>query len=85
MIIPIIDPVATGKMMKSIRKSKNVKVIDIATICGISRNAVSRWERGDCMPTIDNLVILASVLGVTLEELLVIDKNDIPEKYLNLK
>ena len=37
--------------------------------------AIYKWQNGDCMPTIDNLVILAAVLGVTVDEILVTDED----------
>lgn len=37
---------------------------------GVSRQAVSKWERGEASPDTDNLIALASLYGVTLDELL---------------
>ena len=36
--------------------------------------AIYKWIHGTAMPTIDNLVILAAVLGVTMDEIIVVDK-----------
>ena len=35
--------------------------------------AVYKWIHGTAMPTIDNLVILAAVFGVTMDEIIVVD------------
>ena len=35
--------------------------------------AIYKWFRGTAMPTIDNLVILAAMLDVTLDEIVVVD------------
>lgn len=37
---------------------------------GVSRQAVSKWERGEASPDTDNLIALAALYGVTLDELL---------------
>ena len=36
--------------------------------------AIYKWIHGTAMPTIDNLVILAAVLGVTMDEIIAVDK-----------
>ena len=42
----------------------------VAESLGVSRQAVSKWERGDSDPSMSNLVLLAKLYGVPLEELL---------------
>ena len=42
----------------------------LAAKLGVSRQAVSRWERGEASPDTDNLIALAALYGVTLDELL---------------
>ena len=42
----------------------------VAESIGVSRQAVSKWETGDSDPTMSNLVLLAKLYGVPLEELL---------------
>ena len=42
----------------------------VAESLGVSRQAVSKWETGDSDPTMSNLVLLAKLYGVPLEELL---------------
>ena len=38
--------------------------------------AVFKWMKGTSLPTVDNLVILADLFGVTIEDILVIRKNE---------
>ena len=38
--------------------------------------ALYKWERGLTLPALDNLVILAELFNVSLEEILVITKDD---------
>ena len=42
----------------------------LAESLGVSRQAVSKWETGDSDPSMSNLVLLAKLYGVPLEELL---------------
>ena len=37
--------------------------------------AIYKWQHGTAMPTIDNLVVLAAVLDVPMDEIIVIDVN----------
>ena len=77
--IPIIDLVATGKNIKRIREASGISVRDIQDVLGFTNpQAIYKWQKGECLPTIDNLVILASVLGVTIDEILVTDEDDDP-------
>lgn len=69
--MPIIDMVATGNNIKTMRKTFGISVADIQDACGISAAAVSKWQKGQSMPTIDNLVILASIFGVKIDEIVI--------------
>ena len=72
--VPVIDLTATGRNIKTLRQAAGVTVRDLQTILGFTNpQAIYKWQKGDCMPTIDNLVILAAVLGVTIDEILVTD------------
>lgn len=43
---------------------------ELAQKIGVSRQAVSKWERAEASPDTDNLILLARLYGVTLDELL---------------
>ena len=36
-----------------------------------SPQAIYKWQRGDTIPTIDNLIILADVFGVSIDDIIV--------------
>ena len=42
----------------------------VAESVGVSRQAVSKWERGDSDPSTSNLLALAKLFGISAEELL---------------
>ena len=52
------------------RKAKDLTQLELADRMVVSYQAVSNWERGNSMPDISNLVELAKILDVSIEELL---------------
>lgn len=52
------------------RKKNNLSQEELASKIGVSRQAVSKWERAEASPDTDNLILLAKLYGVTLDELL---------------
>jgi transcriptional regulator with XRE-family HTH domain len=74
--VPVIDLAATGRNIKSLRVSAGISVRDLQVILGFTNpQAIYKWQNGDSMPSIDNLVILAAVLGVTVDEIIVTDSD----------
>jgi transcriptional regulator with XRE-family HTH domain len=69
---PTIDLAATGANIKALIKNKGLKVTDVQTIFGFNTpQAIFKWLRGDALPSIDNLVILAHILDVTIDTIIV--------------
>ncbi|WP_373425327.1 helix-turn-helix domain-containing protein [Paracholeplasma vituli] len=65
---------ATGKNIESLRKQKNLSVKGIQAFFGFdSPQAIYKWQWGDSLPSIDNLVVLATVFEVSIMNILVID------------
>ncbi|NBJ93722.1 helix-turn-helix domain-containing protein [Parablautia muri] len=54
----------------NLRKSNNLSQEALAGKLGISRQAVSKWERAEASPDTDNLILLSRLYGVSLDELL---------------
>ena len=70
--IPVIDMTATGCNITRLRKNAGLTVRDLQTIFGFSTpQAIYKWQRGTAMPTVDNLVVLAAVFGVTIDDIIV--------------
>ena len=66
----VLDPVATGKRIRELRIAHHITVEELADMLGLeSVQAVYKWQKSASMPTLDNLVILSSILNVTLDEL----------------
>ena len=76
--IPANDMVATGRNIMKLRKAAGLSVREIQNIFGFTTpQAIYKWQHGTAMPTIDNLVVLAAVLDVTIDEILVVQREDI--------
>ena len=68
----IIDAVATGANIRAMVKAKGMKIADMADIFGFNTpQAIFKWFRGDAMPTIDNMVIMADAFGVKIDDIIV--------------
>ena len=66
---------ATGKNINMLRKREGISVKQLQDVLGFNTpQAIYKWFNGVTMPTIDNLVILAAVLGVTIDEIIVVDE-----------
>ena len=76
--VPVIDLIATGQNIKNLRVAAGISVRDLQSILGFTNpQAIYKWQNGDSLPSIDNLVILAAVLGVTIDEILVTDGDEV--------
>lgn len=53
-----------------LRKEKGLSQEELAEKLGLSRQAVSKWERAESSPDTDNLICLARLYGISLDELL---------------
>lgn len=73
--MPVVNVKATGAKIKAIMKAQNKKVVDIQTVCGFNTpQAIFKWFRGDAVPTIDNMVLIADMFGVTVDDIIVVDR-----------
>lgn len=62
--------VETAQRLADLRRSKGFSQEGLARKLGLSRQAVSKWERAESSPDTENLISLAKLYGVSLDELL---------------
>ena len=55
--------------LKFFRKKDGYTQEQIAEKIGVSRQAVAKWERGEALPDIENVIALADVYAVTVDSL----------------
>ncbi len=73
--IPVIDMTATGLNITRLRKNAGMTVRDLQGIFGFATpQAIYKWQRGEAMPTLDNMIVLAAVFNVTVDEILVLQE-----------
>ncbi|MBR5126699.1 MAG: helix-turn-helix transcriptional regulator [Oscillospiraceae bacterium] len=71
--IPVIDPIQTGINIVSLRTAAGLTVRDLQQIFGFnSPQAIYRWQSGAALPTVDNLIILAAVLHVRMDDIVAV-------------
>ena len=69
---PVIDPAATGENIIRLRKERGLTVRDLQSFFGFEEpQAIYKWQRGESLPTVDNLYALGSLLEVPLEEIII--------------
>ena len=74
MEVPFVNTVATGRNIDMLRTQAGLSVRDMQMVFGFATpQAIYKWLHGTAMPTIDNLVILAAMLGVTMDEIVVVE------------
>lgn len=59
-----------NEKLSQLRKKKGLTQLELAEALNVSRQAISRWEVGTAVPTLDNLVNLSEVYGVPLDDLI---------------
>lgn len=83
-----------GQNISSFRKDKNITQEALAEICGVSSQAVSKWENDISCPDIALLKTIARTFGVSVDELLddgegpvtrLTENKDMSNKLLRIK
>ena len=76
-MLPMVDATATGKNIKKLRKDAGLSVSDIQDIFGFTTpQAIYKWQNGVAIPTIDNLAVLSVVFGVSIDDIVVVRRNE---------
>ena len=59
-----------GEVLKEHRINCNMTQEFVAEAVGVSRQAVSKWENGTSEPSTSNLIALANLYGISVDEIL---------------
>ena len=62
--------IQNGARLADLRKRRGYSQEALAEKLGLSRQAISKWERGESSPDTDTLIALARLYGVSLDELI---------------
>lgn len=56
-------------ILRRLRESRRMNRKALGELCGLSKNAIGRYERGECEPTLSNLIAIADFFGVSIDYL----------------
>ena len=71
--LPTIYMVKTGKRIENLRKESGFSVSELQEYLGFNTpQSIYKWQKGKVVPTVDHLVALASLFGVTMDEIIII-------------
>ena len=69
---PSINMTATGSRIRELREARGLSVRDLQAYFGFEApQAIYKWQKGDALPSVDNLLALSTLLEVPMERILV--------------
>lgn len=81
MLLPIVNTVATGGNINRLRVEAGMTVKDMQKVFGFyTPQAIYKWIHGSSMPTLDNLVILSRLFGVSLDDIVIVEFLDMGDE-----
>lgn len=70
MLVPFVDMKLTGQNISALREKRGLSVRDLQNLLGFTTpQSIYKWQRGETIPTIENLVALACILSVPIDEI----------------
>ncbi len=71
----IVMDINTGDRLFALRKKYGLSQEELAEKIDVSRQSISKWERGEASPNSNNLIAMSKLYGITLDELLGTEKS----------
>ena len=66
-----VDTKATGRRIRALRMEHKLTVAQICDYLGyVSEKSVYKWQRGDCLPSIDNMYALSALFNTPIDDIL---------------
>ena len=79
-IFPTINHRATGERIYHLRMDAGLSVRELSRmLCLSDVQAVYKWQRGETLPSLDNLVILSKIFHVTIDDILALSHTESEE------
>lgn len=74
MLVTVVDMKLTGQNIASLRTQRGISVRDLQLMLGFTTpQSIYKWQRGETLPTIENLAALACILGVTIDAIVAVE------------
>ena len=71
-VFPMIDLRLTGQRIKELREQRGISVKQLQAFLGFEQpQAIYKWQRGECLPTFDNMYAIACYFNVKIDDILV--------------
>ena len=78
---PVIDLKSTGGNIESCRREAGLSVRELQDYFGCEYpQAIYKWQHGECLPTVDNLLALSRILEVKMEGAVALSEGFNPER-----
>ena len=72
MVFPVIDRLATGRNIMVLRRRRGLSVRDVQEYFGWDApQGIYNWQRGETLPSLDNLYALSTLFDVSIKDILV--------------
>ena len=74
MLVPVVDMKLTGQNIASLRIKRGISVREMQHLLGFTTpQSIYKWQRGETLPTIENLAALACILDVSMDDILAVE------------
>ena len=74
MSVSVVDMKLTGMKIAFLREQRGISVRELQRMLGMGTpQAIYKWQRGETLPSIENLAALACAFGVSIDEILSLD------------
>ena len=71
---PTINMEKTGRNITDLMHKNGITVADLQDALGfVNPQSIYKWKRGECLPTIDNLIALACLFNTTVDKIIAIN------------
>lgn len=71
-VFPVIDLAATGDNIRRLRIERGLTVKDLQSYFGFEEpRAIYKWQKGETLPSVDNLYALGNLLDVPMDQILI--------------
>ena len=74
MLVPVVDMKLTGQNIASLRVKRGISVREMQHMLGFTTpQSIYKWQRGETLPTLENLAALACILDVAMDDILAVE------------
>lgn len=72
MNLPVVNMKQTGQNITMLREQRGISVRQLQGMMGFATpQAIYKWQHGESLPTVDNLVALSAIFAVPIDAILI--------------